>query len=91
MTRIAYQPKTFRPASMKKIAQANEIIADYQAQGFNLTLRQLYYQFVSRALIPNKQTEYDNLGALISETRLAGLVDWEAITDRTRNLRDLAK
>lgn len=69
------------------IAAANQIIEDYQAQGFDLTLRQLYYQFVSRGLIPNRQTEYKRLGSIISKGRMAGLVDWDAIVDRTRSVR----
>lgn len=35
----------------------------------------------------NAQPNYDNLGAVISDARLAGLVDWDAIEDRTRFLR----
>jgi hypothetical protein len=54
-----------------------------------LTLRQLYYQLVARGYIPNRQTEYKRLGALLNDARLAGLVDWTAIEDRTRNLRGL--
>ena len=61
---------------------------DYQGQGFSLTLRQLYYQFVSRALIENTERSYKNLGNVISDGRLAGLIDWSAIEDRTRNLQE---
>jgi hypothetical protein len=35
--------------------QANEIIAEYATQGYDLTLRQLYYQFVSRDLVSGEQ------------------------------------
>lgn len=49
-----------------------------------LTLRQLYYQLVSRAIIPNEEKSYKNLGGLVSDARLAGLVDWDAIEDRVR-------
>lgn len=87
MPRICYVEKRFNKKSAERIRQANEIITEYQAQGFDLTLRQLYYQFVSRDLIPNTERSYDNLGALISDARLAGLIDWDAIQDRTRNLR----
>jgi hypothetical protein len=72
------------------IEQANKIVVDYQRQGFSLTLRQLYYQFVARDLIPNKQTEYKRLGSVINDARLAGLIDWTAIEDRTRNLRKVS-
>jgi hypothetical protein len=79
--------KTFRKSSVRIIEQANSIIAEYQRMGFSLTLRQLYYQFVARALIENKQTEYKRLGEIINDARLAGLIDWNAIEDRTRNVR----
>jgi len=79
--------KRFNRKSRAVILQANEIIAEYQAAGFTLTLRQLYYQFVARGLLANKQTNYDNLGNVISDARLAGLIDWDAIEDRTRFLR----
>ncbi len=82
-----FKDKLFRTASVARIDQANEIIAEYQAEGYELTLRQLYYQFVSRGLIENNQREYDKLGRLISDARLAGLIDWSAIVDRTRFLR----
>lgn len=84
-----YVEKSFRDKSLELIATCNAIIADYQAQGFDLTLRQLYYQLVSRALIANNEKSYDNVGALISDARLAGLIDWDAIVDRTRHVRSL--
>lgn len=82
-----YVPKDFRYGTRAIIRQANDIIAEYQAEGYQLTLRQLYYQFVARDLIPNKQSEYKRLGEILNDARLAGLVDWDAIIDRTRNLQ----
>jgi hypothetical protein len=90
MPRIAYISKGFSDGSLEIIAQANAICADYQAQGFDLTLRQLYYQFVSRGLIANRQSEYKRLGDIVNNGRLAGLIDWDYIVDRTRNLQSLA-
>lgn len=84
--KIQYINKRFNAAALLTIDAANTIIAEYQAQGFDLTLRQLYYQFVSRDLIPNSQKEYKKLGNVISDARLGGLISWEAIVDRTRNL-----
>lgn len=82
--------KKFQGKSLKVIAQGNEIIDEYLARGYKLTLRQLYYQFVARGLIDNKQSEYKRLGALLNDARLAGLMDWAAIEDRTRNLNTIA-
>lgn len=87
MTLIRYVKKRFEPAMLKKIEQANAIIKEYQEAGYDLTLRQLYYQFVSRDLIPNTQREYKKLGDVISNARLAGLISWTAIVDRTRSLK----
>ncbi len=86
--REAFIDKKFQGKSLEVIKQANNIIASYQAQGFTLTLRQLYYQFVSRDLIQNKQTEYKRLGQIINDARLAGMIDWKAIEDRTRNVKN---
>ena len=87
---IAYIDKSFTRASLSVIEKANEICAAYAAQGFDLTLRQLYYQFVARGLLPNKDTEYKRLGQIVNDARLAGLLDWRYIVDRTRNLRALS-
>jgi len=90
MPKIAYLDKRFNASSREIIRKANAIIEEYAQQGFDLTLRQLFYQFVSRDFLKNSQKEYKRLGQIISDARLAGLVDWEAITDRTRNLRGLS-
>lgn len=87
MPRIEYVSKNFSAAVIGVITQANDIIEEYAAQGFALTLRQLYYQFVARDLIPNTQQSYKRIGKIVNDGRLAGAIDWEAITDRTRNLR----
>ncbi|OFV71525.1 hypothetical protein [Acetobacterium wieringae] len=87
MPKIEYVPKKFRQTSLELIWRINTVIADYEAQGYSLTLRQVYYQMVARDIIPNNERSYKNLGALINDARLAGLIDWNAIEDRTRNIR----
>lgn len=83
-----YQATNFREKTLRIIDQANEIIEEYSAEGYDLTLRQLYYQFVARDIIPNKQSEYKKLGSAINDARLAGLIDWESIVDRTRKYEE---
>jgi len=85
---IEYITKKFRPETLRIIEQANGIIAEYAAQGFDLTLRQLYYQFVSRDLLPNTTASYNRLGNIINDARLAGYVDWDTIVDRTREVEE---
>jgi len=71
-------------ANKQRLEQINEIIVRYAAQGYRLTLRQLYYQLVSQALIPNKVTEYAKLSKLLVNGRMGGEVDWDSIEDRLR-------
>jgi len=84
--RIHYRGRKFSGSSELLISHAVSICQSYAAQGYDLTLRQLYYQFVARDLIPNKQSEYKRLGSVINDARLAGLLDWDYIVDRTRNV-----
>lgn len=86
MPKICYTPKNFGAAAMEKIAICNAIIKEYARQGFDMTLRQLYYQLVARDYIPNNVREYKNLGVLVSDARLAGHIDWDRIVDRVRSL-----
>ena len=88
--KITYVKHRFACAALERIDQVNAIIDEYIAQGFKLTLRQLYYQLVSRDLIPNTKPSYKNLGSLVNDARLAGMIDWLAIEDRTRNLQSLS-
>lgn len=90
MPKIKYKDIKLKTKALQTVIAANKIIDEYTAQGYDLTLRQLYYQFVSRDLIPNSQKEYKNLGSVINDGRLAGLIDWNRIHDRTRNLRELS-
>lgn len=100
-----YIDKNFRKSSLALIEQANEIIETYIEDGYDLTLRQLYYQFVAQDLFPedrrwsltesgkwvrdpngtkNAEPNYDWIGDKINDGRLAGLVDWDVLVDRTR-------
>lgn len=85
--KIQYQELNIKPARLEEIETANGIISEYRAAGYTLTLRQLYYQFVSRGLIANSDREYKRLGNLISDGRMAGLISWMAIEDRGRGIR----
>lgn len=87
--KIAYIEKRFRPDSLTMIDRVNSVIDEYQDKGYDLTLRQVYYQLVAADMIPNSERSYKNLGSLINDARLAGLISWYSIIDRTRNLRGL--
>lgn len=79
-----YRETKFKEGSLLLVRQCNDVIDDYLGQGLRLTLRQLYYQLVSKNIIPNSERSYKNLGSLVSNARLNGLMDWDAIEDRVR-------
>lgn len=82
--RQAYINKKFKPQSMDMIATISSILNEYIKAGYAITVRSLYYQMVAREYIPNNERSYKMLTNLISDARLAGLLDWEAIEDRMR-------
>lgn len=90
MAKIAYKAINFRDPTLLIISRADTLATQYAAQGYDLTLRQLYYQFVSRGWLPNTDQSYSRLGGIVTDARYAGLIDWDHITDRTRNLTKLA-
>jgi hypothetical protein len=116
MPRITYTPKNFRAVAQSVIQTADEVCTDYARRGFDLTLRQLYYQFVAHDHFPdtrwfwwndvrrkwiadpehqnaastkNAEPNYKWLGELVNDARLAGLIDWNHLEDRTRSLYGL--
>jgi len=84
MSKICFIERDFQTGSQEMIQRANEIITTYQAGGYRLTLRQLYYQFVSKNWLANTERNYKRLGSVLNDARYAGLVDWSAIEDRNR-------
>lgn len=90
MPYINYIKHNFHASTLAIVDKAEEICAQYQAMGYDLTLRQLYYQFVARDLLKNDQKEYKRLGDIVNNARMAGLLDWDFIVDRTRNLQALS-
>lgn len=84
--RECFVEKKFRADSLRLIAVAERIMDKYSGMGYDLSLRQLYYQFVTMNEIENSEKAYKNLGNLISDARLAGLLDWDMIKDRNREV-----
>lgn len=76
-----YKPHRFNSSSRETIDRANEVISDMSSQGYVMNLRQLFYVFVSRDWLENKDKEYKRLGRLLTSARMAGETDWYAIED----------
>lgn len=82
--KIKFRNIRMSKTNKQRLEIINKIIEEYQLEGYVLTLRQLYYQLVSRDVIENKQSEYSKLSTLLKEGRMSGVVDWDAIEDRLR-------
>lgn len=87
--KIAFIEKMYQPSTLTTITRADAIVQEYMAAGFRLTVRQLFYQFVSRGWIENTQRAYGRLAKIVNDARLTGDLDWDAIEDRGRNLHRL--
>jgi hypothetical protein len=61
-----------------------KVVESYQAQGYKLTLRQLYYQLVAADYIPNHDKVYKKLSGIVNDVKYSGLINWDAIEDRGR-------
>ena len=72
------------PKTALLVETANAIVEEYQAQGYVMTLRQLYYQLVARGYVENTKQSYKRIGEHVNHARLAGLIDWAAIVDDGR-------
>lgn len=75
--------KNFGQAARDMITVINGILDDYAAQGYDLSLRQLYYQLVSRNLVPTPlkiQRKSPTAGrkatSAVSGGRLGSLMQW---------------
>ena len=80
-----FEKNALSKTSLDRIADINAILDEYEAEGYDLSLRQLYYQLVARDMIENSPKSYKRIVDLMGKARLAGLVDWDMIVDRGRN------
>lgn len=84
MAREFYEPYKPKNETLALLRQIVDIIDDYAGQGLTLTLRQLYYQLVSKDLIKNEEKSYKRIGEIVSRARRGGMLDWESLEDRVR-------
>ena len=87
MAREKYRDHRFQKRSLEMIARVNQIIDEYEAHGFILIIRQIFYQFVARGWMENKLARYSALSWTITNGRDSGLIDWDAIEDRSRAIQ----
>jgi len=79
-----YKEINFRPATIEYLREVSKVIKEFKEMGYKLTLRQLFYQLVSLAKIPNTAREYAKLSRVLVDARMGGDIDWDIIEDRIR-------
>lgn len=84
MTKKAYISKSMHGANRQLLDQMIKIIEKYEHAGYKITVRQLYYQLVSRNVISNSEYSYKRTSSVLQTGRMTGQVDWETIVDRAR-------
>lgn len=88
----AYGPqRRLQQSTLELIDACNRIIDEYESKGFVMSIRQVYYQMVSRGLTggENSGAMYNRIQGALNTGRLAGLVSWTALEDRERSLMGL--
>ena len=86
MTLRAYRQDNIRPATLQVIERINEVLADAERDGVDMSLRQVYYKFVKNGWVPNSDREYKKLGTALDTGRMNGLISWTAIVDMNRSV-----
>ena len=66
------------------VKEVKQIMDEFQIK---MTLRQIYYQLVSKHLIENIKSQYQRLSKILVEARHNGTIDWEDMEDRTREAK----
>jgi hypothetical protein len=98
MSKITYEPQRFTADALTTLGRCEAILDEQAAQGYRLTLRQLYYRLIAGDHFPDSRLQevapgqftknhlrnYKWLGDMLSKARVGGKIDWRHIEDRTR-------
>jgi pentatricopeptide repeat protein len=84
--KYAYLEDVMRPNNRKLVDQINVILDTYARQGYVLSVRQVYYQLVAHDVVPNTLQDYKRVASVINDGRMFGLIDWDMIEDRNRDI-----
>ena len=66
--------------------QAIDILANYHP----MTVRQVYYQLVSRQIIDNNRSQYQAVSNILVDARKSGVIPWGWVEDRLRKPRNVS-
>jgi hypothetical protein len=67
------------------IAAVSRVLDEHKQYGGKLTVRQVYYQLVTKGVIENSKSSYPNYDHHLTTGRKAGVIPWDAFEDRARS------
>ncbi|MBM4036445.1 MAG: hypothetical protein FJ291_32315 [Planctomycetes bacterium] len=71
----------------RRTVELTALARDILAEHHPMTVRQVFYQLVSRHVIENSLSRYNGVSKLLVEARQSGLIPWDWIEDRLRRPR----
>lgn len=86
MPKLDYETWNVSDRIMRLGREIVSIANRYASQGYDLSVRQLYYQLVAADRIPNTIASYKQITVITDRLRMAGMLDWYRIVDRTRHV-----
>jgi hypothetical protein len=66
-----------------------EVACEVLAQQHPMTVRQVYYQLVSRQVIENNRGQYQAVSNALVDASKEGVIPWDWIEDRLRRPREV--
>lgn len=64
-----------------------EVAKNILAEDYPMTVRQVFYQLISRQAIKNNRGQYQAVSNALVDARREGVIPWEWIEDRLRRPR----
>ena len=64
----------------------NDIITVINQYKIKMTVRQVYYRLVAAQKVPNSDKSYQRVKAMLGDARKEGIIPFDAIEDRTRDI-----
>lgn len=86
MPKIEYKKIKFTPDRLDIILFINGLVQEYARERMQVTARTIYYRLVTMNRVKNSLKSYKWVASLINDGRIAGIIDWNHITDMTREV-----
>jgi len=75
--------------TLEIIDLCDQLLQGYERAGYVMSVRQVFYQFVSKGWMPNNEKTYNSVQSALNVGRMQGLISWTALEDRERALMGL--